>query len=185
MDDELEPLGLPTPAHAGKSLTLSELIAEHPLVAVAASAAVGAGVMALIAASTRQHGTTTHGHSIGNDASEKVSQLQAQLGELISRLTQSLPSKGEVNRAAGHLGDQASKAFNGALNGATHSLHGASTAGLNVTQTALAHPLLTSLVLGAVGTLLASLTSSSASDAKSSPGHEKANGSGQAEDAST
>lgn len=184
MDDELEPLGLPTPAQAGNSLTLSELIAEHPLVAVAASAAVGAGVMALIAASTRPHATPAHGHRIGNDVSEKVSQLQAQLGELFSRLTESLPSKGEVNRAAGNLGDQASKAFNGALNGARHSLHGVSSAGVNVTQTALAHPLLTSLVLGAVGTVLASLTSSSAGDTKSSPGVEKANGAGQAEDAS-
>ncbi len=182
MTEELEPLGLPTPPQDGKSTTLSELISEHPLVAVAASAAVGAGVMALVAIGTRR-APPAHGQSLGREASEKYAAIQAQLSELFARLTDSLPSKGEVGRGASHLGDQASKAYNGALNGAKHSLHGVSAAGVNVTQAALAHPLLTSLVLGALGTVVASLAASSASEAKASPGTAQPNGSGQVDDA--
>lgn len=183
MNEELEPLGLPTPSQEGKSTTLSELISEHPLVAVAASAAVGAGVMALIAMGTRR-APPAHAQSLGREASEKYAAIQTQLGELFARLTDSLPSKGEVGLAASHLGDQASKAYNGALNGAKHSLQGVSAAGVNVTQAALAHPLVTSLVLGALGTVLASLAASSTSDEKAPAGPAHANGSGSADDAS-
>jgi ElaB/YqjD/DUF883 family membrane-anchored ribosome-binding protein len=183
MNEELEPLGLPTSAPDEKSRTLSELVAQHPLVAVAASAAVGAGVMALIAIGSRQRDTPAHG--LGAEASEKVSAIQSQLSELFARLTDSLPSKADVSQAAGHLGDKATKAYNGALNGAKHSLHEVSAAGANVTHTAAAHPLLTSLILGALGTVLATMAaSSSTSEAKKSPEPVAPNGSGPVDEAS-
>jgi hypothetical protein len=180
MNEELEPLGLPTSSQAGQTFTLSEFMSEHPLVAVAASAAVGAGVMALIVGATRQREKPTSWHGIGSHASDKYAAIQAQLSELHARLADSIPSKDAVTRAASDLGAKASKLMNGAVNGAKHSVQGVSAAGVNVTQTALAHPLITSLVLGALGTVVAALSSSSTDDPKtSSVAHT--NGSGQAD----
>jgi ElaB/YqjD/DUF883 family membrane-anchored ribosome-binding protein len=180
MNEELEPLGLPTPSQAGRTFSLSEFVSEHPLVAVAASAAAGAGVMALIAVGTRQREESTSWHGIGSQASDKYAAIQAQLSELLARLADSMPSKDTVARTASDLGDQASKLLNGAVDGASHSIHRASAAGVNVTQTALAHPLVTSLVLGALGTVVAALSSSSTGDPQASSA-AKANGSGQAD----
>ena len=126
----------------------------------------------------------TPAHSLGADASEKVSAIQAQLSELFARLTDSLPSKADVSQAAGHLSEKASKAYNGALNGAKHSLHGVSEAGANVTHTVAAHPLLTSVVLGAIGTVLASLAASSSSEAKKAAAPVPTNGAAPVDEAS-
>jgi hypothetical protein len=182
MNEELEPLGLPTPPSADTASTLREYVSAHPLVAVAASAAVGAGLMALITMVTREAPAPSQGAHRGT--SEKFAEIQAQLGELFARHRGSLPSGAEVSRAAASLGDEASKVFNGAVDSAKHSLHGVSAAGANVTQAAMAHPLVTSLVLGALGTVLASLAASSTADAKASGGIERPNGSGQANGAS-
>lgn len=155
MNEELEPLGLPSPPAGDQPRTLAELIGQNPLVALAAAAAAGAGVMALVVASQRRDDT---GHlRINTQATHVYDELRNQLGKLAERVNASLPTKEVVEKTASHLGDEASKMIESTVDAAKRSFGGTTAAGKHVAQTALAHPLLTTLVLGSLGALAASL----------------------------
>jgi phytoene dehydrogenase-like protein len=158
MNEELEPLGLPMPAQSEAPQTLSELVAQHPLVAIAASAAVGAGVMALIAAvSHRREPAGSPLESLHAQGGDAYADLRSQLGKLIDRLSASLPSRQAASQTVGDFGAQASKVIDKASGAAKQTFRSASDAARSATETAKAHPLITSLVLGALGTVIASL----------------------------
>lgn len=179
MNEELDPLGLPTPSQGDKTQTLSELVAQHPLVAIAASAAVGAGVMALIAAAShRRESAGGRLSSLHGQANDVYGELRGQLGKLVERLSASLPTKSAASQTATDFGAQASKVIDKASDAAKQTFRSATEAGWNATQTAKAHPLITSLVLGAIGTLIASLgtaaqNGSGATKQADEDGHDK------------
>ena len=102
--------------------TLSELVTDHPMVAMAASAAVGAGVAALIIALTRER-TPPHVHQVGSSTGQLYEGLQAQLRQLASKIDESLPSKSELGKAFSGLSDDASKTWSALVDGAQRTVH--------------------------------------------------------------
>jgi hypothetical protein len=155
MNEELEPLGLPTPSAEEQAQTLGELVAQHPLVALAAAAAAGAGVMALIVATQRRDDA---GNLPGDGhVTQMYAELRHQLGKLAERVNASLPTKEDAAKKASDLGSEASKMLDATVDAAKRSLDGTTAAGKRAAQTAVAHPLLTTLVLGALGALVAAL----------------------------
>ncbi|HEX3140700.1 MAG TPA: hypothetical protein VHQ87_11640 [Rhizobacter sp.] len=155
MNEELEPLGLPTPPAGDPSRTLGELVAQHPLTALAAAAAAGAGVMALIVAAQRRDDGGRL--PINSHVTQMYAELRNQLGKLAERVNASLPTKQDMAQTASDLGGEASKLLDTTVDAAKRSFGGTAAAGKRAAQTAIDHPLLTSLVLGALGALAASL----------------------------
>jgi hypothetical protein len=157
MNDELEPLGLPVPPAAEAPHTLSELVTQHPLVALAASAAMGAGVMALVAAASQSRAPATAPASPSSDAF--AAELRSQLDKLLQRLSASRPA--EAGREATHdLGAQAAQVIDKASEAAKQTFRRASAASWNATETVKAHPLLASVALGLAGAAVAALSAS-------------------------
>jgi hypothetical protein len=155
MNEELEPMGLPT-SQESKLQSLRDLVSQHPLAALAASAAVGAGVMALIAAVSARRDASPMA-ALNSQAGDTYSDLRDQLGKLVDRLSGAVPSKDTISQTASDFGAEASKVIDKASDAAKRTFRSATEAGWNATEAAKAHPLITSLVLGAIGTVLASL----------------------------
>lgn len=155
MNEEFEPLGLNVPSAAEPSHTLSELVAQHPLVALAASAAVGAGLMALVAAATRSHAPAAAAPSPSSDA--LAAELRSQFDKLLKRLSASRPTEA-ASEAAHDLGAQAAQVIDKASEAAKQTFRRATAAGANATETVKAHPMLTSVALGLAGAAVAALS---------------------------
>lgn len=165
MNEELEPLGMPESAQGEGPHTLSELISQHPLAAVVASAAVGAGVVALIAAASQRRQGPALVSQVQDQAADTYAELRGQLARLVERFAAAMPTTAEAERqadkAAADLGAQAAGTWDTALDTARRALQGTMATGAQATQaatqTAMAHPVLTSIVVGAIGTAVASL----------------------------
>lgn len=161
MNEELEPLGMPESAQGEGPHTLSELISQHPLAAVVASAAVGAGVVALIAAASQRRDGPRLASQVQDQAADTYAELRSQLARLVERFAAAMPTTAEAEKAAADLGAQASSTWDTALDTARRALQGTVATGAQATQaatqTAMAHPVLTSIVVGAIGTAVASL----------------------------
>ena len=169
MNEELEPLGLPMPSPA-EPRSLSELITQYPLLALAASAAVGAGAVALIAAAVQRRDAGPESPRVDHVATQVYEELRQQLGKLAERVNSALPSGDDLAHTVRGLGGEASKFVDSTLGAAKQSLGGAVGAGKSAVQVAAAHPVLTSMLLGALGAAAASLSSSRAGDTSQAPG---------------
>lgn len=156
MYEELDPLGYPESPEAAGRPTLSELVAQHPMVAVAASAAVGAGVMALVAMAMRPPATRS---ATDSGATQRLySDLLSQLSGLADKVNASLPDKTAMAQTVDHLRSEAAHGVDAATDAARRALHSAMATGTKATQAASEHPVLTAVVLGAVGAVAAALT---------------------------
>ncbi|MBX3622216.1 MAG: hypothetical protein KF891_19795 [Rhizobacter sp.] len=161
MNEALDPLGIPTPAQEDAA-TLGELVAQHPMLALAASAAVGAGLMALVSAASRPH--TPHApHTTRLQAGlpdKLYGELRDQIARLAERMNASLPDKGGLSQTLSDLSTQASGTLDSAAALARDSMRSAIAGGAKATRAAADHPVITSLVVGAIGAVAAALAAS-------------------------
>lgn len=92
------------------------LIADHPVGAILAAAALGAGAMALMSLSApppsraKRFASDTHG--VRESASDEVDALKKQVRDLSRRMLDGTPSKQEAAKQAHALGDRALDAWN-------------------------------------------------------------------------
>lgn len=140
---------------------LNDLIAEHPLLAVAAAAAAGAGVVALIAAAAPRGAQPSRLGVAGEQLADKTAELQTQFQEWLARLNDALPNKDDASTAVRQLGGEAASLFDTVAAGARQSVQGAANVGAQIGHTAAAHPVWTSVLLGALGTAVAAVAASS------------------------
>jgi hypothetical protein len=158
MNEELEPLGLSTPLQDEQPTTFSGLVAEHPLLAITAAAAVGAGLMALLTAASRSNTGANLTSRTQEQASALYADLREQLSALAERVQAALPQRGEATaEAVTEAASATASTLDAAVDAAKRALLGGAAAGSKATHAAMAHPVLTSVVLGAVGAAVASL----------------------------
>ncbi len=136
--------------------TFTELVEEHPLTAVAAAAAIGAGATALvIALASRREPTPAGVIQLGQSrAGEWYDSLQTQLHNLAAWIDHSVPTRRDLEKLAKDIGDGASNIAGNAANGVRQAVP--TETAVNLTEKLLSHPVLTSLVMTALGGIAAS-----------------------------
>jgi hypothetical protein len=151
LNEELEPLSLPMSSQSAMDPTLADVVAEHPLLALAAAAAVGVGVGALVAGMSQRRrspvGVTT------GEAAQGYQELRAQLARLVERVSAALPTD-TIKQTSADLGQHLGRMAHKASDVAQGSLNGAAATGRSAIRTAADHPVLTSLLIGALGTAI-------------------------------
>lgn len=175
-DTSLDALGSSTEMPTTSTEMLNELVVAHPLSAVLASAAVGAGLMALLSLIARDDSPRvssamngvgkqrdSHAERYADRSSHAVdaaadhyADLKSQIGELAKKLAASLPSRSDADDAMNTASDKAAEVWNSVRKQADDVLgqlrpHMDATA-----EVARAHPVWTALAVGALGALLGS-----------------------------
>jgi ElaB/YqjD/DUF883 family membrane-anchored ribosome-binding protein len=149
---------LPTSA----SEAVGDMVNAYPLAAVLTSAAVGAGLVALITLAARDDRAgasnvmRTASRSTRESAGDALDELRAQVGELARKLTAALPSSTDARRASADLGERASDAWSTVREQAQAALDQVAPKLTAATELARANPLWVSVVMGALGALLGS-----------------------------
>lgn len=144
------------------SEAVNDLVNAYPLAAVLTSAAVGAGLVALIALAGRDDRSSVPGvlltvpRSTRETAGDALDELRAQIADLGRKLTSSLPSPADARRTSADLGDKASDAWTAVRGQAQAALDQVAPKFSAATELARANPLWVSVVMGAVGALLGS-----------------------------
>ena len=159
------------------SEAVNEIVNAYPLAAVLTSAAVGAGLVALITMAARDERANaanvlrTVPRSTRETAGDALDELRAQIAELGRKLTSGLPSA-DARRTSADLGEKASDAWATVREQAQAALDQVAPRITAATDLARANPLWVSVVMGAVGALLGSQVLGR-SDAAGKTGHEK------------
>ena len=154
VDSSLEPLG-------GYAVELPpkmrEFISERPMAAALASAAVGAGLVALLLLVTREDSSPRARVASGIDtATDGFASLRAQVADLASMLAASLPSRGDVSDAVDGASSAAQDRF-ATLREQTQEMIEKLRPYVGATaDMARANPVWTAVAVGALGALLGS-----------------------------
>jgi ElaB/YqjD/DUF883 family membrane-anchored ribosome-binding protein len=167
-DDTDASANVPTSA----SEAVSDIVNEYPLAAVLTSAAIGAGLIALISMAARDDRPSpssvlrTVPRSTRETAGDALDELRAQISDLGRKLTSALPTPNEARRTTADLGEKASEAWSTVREQAQAALDQVAPRISAAADIARANPLWVSVVMGAVGALLGSqlLGRSDASD---------------------
>lgn len=160
------------------SEAVNEIVNAYPLAAVLTSAAVGAGLVALITMAARDERANaanvlrTVPRSTRESAGDALDELRAQIAELGRKLTSGLPTPADARRTSADLGEKASDAWTTVREQAQAALDQVAPKITAATDLARANPLWVSVVMGAVGALLGSQVLGR-SDAAGKTGHEK------------
>jgi ElaB/YqjD/DUF883 family membrane-anchored ribosome-binding protein len=141
---------------------VSDIVNEYPLAAVLTSAAIGAGLIALISMAARDdrpHPSNvlrTAPRSTRESAGDAFDELRAQISDLGRKLTASLPTPTEARRTSADLGEKASEAWSTVRDQAHAAIDQVAPKITAAAELARANPLWVSVVMGAVGALLGS-----------------------------
>ncbi len=141
---------------------VSDIVNEYPLAAVLTSAAIGAGLIALISMAARDDRPSpsnvlrTVPRSTRETAGDAFDELRAQISELGRKLTTSLPTPSEARRTSADLGEKASEAWSTVRDQAHAAIDQVAPKITAAADLARANPLWVSVVMGAVGALLGS-----------------------------
>ncbi len=144
------------------SEAVNDIVHAYPLAAVLTSAAVGAGLVALITLAARDSRSSvdnvlrTVPRSTRETAGDAMDELRAQIAELGRKLTSSLPTPADARRTSADLGEKASDAWATVREQAHAALDQVAPKITAATELARANPLWVSVVMGAVGALLGS-----------------------------
>jgi len=157
-DDTDASTRVPTSATAA----VGDIVNEYPLAAVLTSAAIGAGLIALISMAARDDRTApsnvlrTVPRSTRESAGDALDELRSQISELGRKLSASLPTPNEARRTTADLGEKASEAWSSVREQAQAALDQVAPKINAAADMARANPLWVSVVMGAVGALLGS-----------------------------
>jgi ElaB/YqjD/DUF883 family membrane-anchored ribosome-binding protein len=142
---------------------VNDIVNEYPLAAVLTSAAIGAGLIALISMATREERSSglapvlrTVPRSTRETAGDAFDELRSQISDLGRKLSAALPSASEARRTSADLGDKASEAWSTVREQAQAALDQVAPKISAAADIARANPLWVSVVMGAVGALLGS-----------------------------
>jgi ElaB/YqjD/DUF883 family membrane-anchored ribosome-binding protein len=151
-------VNMPTSA----SEAVSDIVNEYPLAAVLTSAAIGAGLIALISMAARDdrpHPSNvlrTVPRSTRETATDAFDELRAQITDIGRKLSAALPSSTEAKRTSTELGEKATEAWSTVREQAQAALDQVAPKITAAADLARANPLWVSVVMGAVGALLGS-----------------------------
>lgn len=146
------------------SEAVNDIVHAYPLAAVLTSAAVGAGLVALITLAARDNSRAsaaanvlrTVPRSTRETAGDALDELRAQIAELGRKLTSGLPTPADARRTSADLGEKASEAWATVREQAHAALDQVAPKITAATELARANPLWVSVVMGAIGALLGS-----------------------------
>jgi ElaB/YqjD/DUF883 family membrane-anchored ribosome-binding protein len=145
------------PSPAVTMAMAQDMVAANPVAAVLASAALGAGVIALLSLAGRDASIPSQiadkSKAVGNQA---YSRLQAQISDLANLVAAALPSKDDAQRAASAASDRASDAWGEVRKQAQSVFDQASPQVRAATAIARENPIWVALAVGALGALLGS-----------------------------
>jgi hypothetical protein len=154
--EELDPLSLPASSHGSMDFSLSELVAEHPLLALGAATALGIGVGALVAGLAQRRPTPVEAAT--DQSTQAYRELRAQLARLAERVSAALPAD-TIRQTSADLGKQVERMVHKASGAAQESFTSAAASGRSAIKTAGDHPILASVLIGALGTAITALAS--------------------------
>jgi ElaB/YqjD/DUF883 family membrane-anchored ribosome-binding protein len=147
-------------ADSSPALTMAaaqDMVAGNPVAAVLASAAVGAGLVALLSLMGRDASIPSQIVDKSKAASNRAySNLQAQISELAEMVAAVLPSKGDAQRATNNVSDRASDAWSDVRKQAQSVIDQAAPQVRAATAIARENPMWLALGVGVLGALLGS-----------------------------
>ena len=141
---------------------VNDIVNAYPLAAVLTSAAVGAGLIALLSIAAREDRSglapvlRTVPRSTRESAGDALDELRSQITDLGRKLSAALPSSSEARRTSADLGEKASEAWSTVREQAQAALDQVAPKITAAADIARANPLWVSVVMGAVGALLGS-----------------------------
>lgn len=144
------------------SEAVNDIVNAYPYAAVLTSAAIGAGLVALITMAARDDRASaanvlrTVPRSTRETAGDALDELRAQIADLGRKLTANLPTPAEARRTSADLGAKATDAWATVREQAHAALDQVAPKITAATELARANPLWVSVVMGAVGALLGS-----------------------------
>ena len=157
-DDSDASANVPTSA----AEAVSDIVNEYPLAAVLTSAAIGAGLIALISMAARDDRPSapsvlrTVPRSTRESAGDALDELRAQISDLGRKLSAALPSPKEARRTTNDVAEKASEAWSTVREQAQAALDQVGPKINAAADIARANPLWVSVVMGAIGALLGS-----------------------------
>ena len=146
--------------------SLNDMVVSNPVPAALTAAAVGAGLMALLALMSRPERYPSTTIPVGSPRGLDIDALKSQIADLADRLTRSLPkdaAKQRIDDASDALADSWSGVRDQALD-VLGKLQPQATAAVNLARE---NPIWTAIVMGAVGALLGSQLLGRSGDDKS------------------
>ena len=146
--------------------SLNDMVVSNPMPAALTAAAVGAGLMALLALMSRPDRYPSTTIPVGNSRGLDVDALKSQIADLADRLTRSLPkdaAKQRIDDASDALADTWSGVRDQALD-VLGKIQPQATAAVKIARE---NPIWTAVIMGAVGALLGAQLLGGSSDDKS------------------
>jgi ElaB/YqjD/DUF883 family membrane-anchored ribosome-binding protein len=174
-DDDIPGAASAPPAGKDSKLdALADVIAAYPVGTLVASAAVGAGLMALLSAVSHRAPPPLPPpprrpiDRVADAAAHSYADLQVQLTQLIRNMSALLPSKAETRQAAENAqagartsteeaGDKATQTWGRLADEAQQVFRDAAPSVQRAGQAVREHPVLASVAVGALGALAAAL----------------------------